>query len=116
MEKSAIIIKSENGSVTYVVGEVVTKTKEQLEADVKNLEAERAAICDVDLDSIKQEYEAKLEELKAKYEKDLADAQACVEENHARVARINEDIDNLNAVLATISPNSYTPVETQEVL
>lgn len=116
MEKSAIIIKSENGSVTYVVGEVVTKTKEQLEADVKNLEAERAAIRDVDLDSIKQEYEAKLEELKAKYEKDLADAQACAEENHARVARINEDIDNLNAVLATISPNSYMPAETHEAL
>ena len=116
MEKSAIIIKSENGSVTYVVGEVVTKTKEQLEADVKNLEAERAAIHDVDLDSIKQEYEAKLEELKAKYEKDLADAQACAEENLARVARINEDIDNLNAVLATISPNSYMPTETQEAL
>lgn len=116
MEKSAIIIKSENGTVTYVVGEVVTKTKEQLEADVQNLEAERDAIKDVDLDSIKQDYEAKIAELKLKYEKDLADAQARIEEDHARIARINEDIDNLNAVLATIQPTIPVAAEPSEAL
>jgi len=116
MEKSAIIIKSENGTVTYVVGEVVTKTKEQLEADVQNLEAEREAIKDVDFDSIKQDYETKIAELKQKYEKDLADAQARAEEGHARIARINEDIDNLNAVLATIQPSTLVTAEPSEAL
>lgn len=116
MEKSAIIIKSENGTVTYVVGEVITKTKEQLEADVQNLEAEREAIKDVDFDSIKQDYETKIAELKQKYEKDLADAQARAEEGHARIARINEDIDNLNAVLATIQPSTLVTAEPSEAL
>lgn len=100
MEKSAVILRSENGAVTYVIGEVVTKTKEQLESEVQELEAKRASICSQDVDAVRANYDARIEALKQEAEEAV---QKAVKENELaseEVAKIGESIDNLNAVLS----------------
>lgn len=100
MEKSAVILKSENGAITYVIGEVVTKTKEQLESEVQELEARKAGICSQDVEAIRASYDARIEALKQEAEEAI---QKAIKENELaseEVIKITESIDNLNAVLS----------------
>ena len=106
MEKSAVILKSENGAVTYVIGEVVTKTQEQLEQEIDELTLEVNSICSQDVDALRVDYNEKIEALKQ--EAELA-IQSAIKENelaNERVAKLNESIDNLRVVLSQFRAES----------
>lgn len=115
MEKSAIIIKSENGKVTYVIGEVLTKSTDELLAEINSLEDRLHRIVCVDVESVKQEYDAKIEALKA--EANSAIERAIEDNKHADedVKRISEEIDNLNAVLSTLTDVEKAEISEDEI-
>lgn len=112
MSTSAIILKSENGEITYVVGEVVTKTKAQLEADIAELTKKAADLHNVDVEALKNNYELELQALKDKYTKLINDAEAENVRNKETLDKYYNEIDNLQAVLSTL-PDAE--ISTEEV-
>ena len=115
MEKSAIIIRSENGKVTYVIGEVLTKSAEELSAEIESLENQLSHVNCIDVESVKQEYDAKIEALKA--EAESAIEKALEDQKHAdeEVKRLSEEIDNLNAVLSTLTDSEKTEISKEDI-
>ena len=103
MSTSAIILKSENGEITYVVGEVVTKTKAQLESEIAKLSEMIAELKYEDVNLLKGMYEEELQALKSKYDKLIADAETNNAENEEALNKYQNEIDNLRAVLSTIT-------------
>ena len=98
---SAVIIKSENGTVTYVVGEVVSKTKEQLQAEATELETKIAGRTPINIDALKEECNEKLRILAEELDAKITAAIAFNEEQVKETQRDTENLNNLKAVLET---------------
>lgn len=99
MKNSTIIIKSENGTVTYVIGQVMEKTADQVTEEIKELEAKRDSLVCKDPEAIKAEYEEKILLLQQELTVKLEQAAKDKEESEKLTAEINDRIDNLYAVL-----------------
>lgn len=99
MKNSTIIIKSENNTVTYVIGQVMEKTADQVTEEIKELEAKRDGLICKDPETIKAEYEEKILLLQQELTVKLEQATKDKEEAEKLTAEINDRIDNLYAVL-----------------
>lgn len=101
---STVIIRSENGTVTYVVGEVVSKTQEQIQNEIAELEAKIATRVPIEVDSIKEEYAEKIRLLNEEMEAAVAKAIADNEAANIEAQKDAEALENLKVVLDTFTP------------
>lgn len=108
---STVIIRSENGTVTYVVGEVVSKTQEQIQNEIAELEAKIANRVSVDVDSIKEEYAEKIRLLNEEMEAAVAKAITDNEAANIEAQKDAEALENLKVVLDTFAPAEPTTEE-----
>ena len=113
MKNSTIIIKSENGTVTYVIGQVMEKTADQVAEEIKELEAKRDGLVCEDPEAIKAEYEEKILLLQKELAIKLEQATRNNEEIEKMTIEINEKIGNLRAVLNSFE--SFKEPEVQEM-
>lgn len=101
MEKSVIVIKAENGVVSYVIGQVETATKEKVEAEIAALRMDLSADREgFSLEAIEDAFAARFEALEAEKAAAISEAKAKEEAYQESILEIKEKIKRLEAVYA----------------